>query len=205
MSVQTELRPLVRRELPRDTTEMARFLIGKALVLDSPEGRVSGRIVETEAYLVGDAAAHSFRGRTERNKSLFLMRGHAYVYFIYGVWYALNVSGGDEGEGTGVLLRALEPLEGIPLMQKRRPGAAITDLARGPGRLATALGIDRRFDGFDLCGRKNAVWLAALPRPTASIVLGESTRIGITKEAHRLLRFYERGNPHVSGPKRLNT
>lgn len=198
------IRPLKRSELPRDTTEMAQFLIGKALVLETPEGRMSGRIVETEAYLVGDAAAHSFRGRTERNKSLFLNRGHAYVYFIYGTWWALNVSGGTEGEGTGCLLRALEPLEGLDLMRKRRPHSSDQDMTKGPGRLATALGIDRRFDGLDLCGRPHSLWLGVLRRPVGKVHVGTSTRIGITKEAHRLLRFYERGNPCVSGPKHRN-
>src|SRR5580765_3264965 len=106
-------RCLRRSELPMNTIDMARWLLGKTLVRDSPQGRMSGRIVETEAYLVGDAAAHSFRGRTKRNNSLFLKRGHAYVYFIYGNWFSINVSGGTEGVGEGVLLRALEPLEGI--------------------------------------------------------------------------------------------
>lgn len=198
------IRPLLRRELPRDTTEMAQYLIGKALVLDTPQGRLSGRIVETEAYLVGDAAAHSFRGRTERNKSLFLKRGHAYVYFIYGTWWAINVSGGEAGEGAGCLLRAVEPVDGLELMRQRRPHSSDVAMAKGPGRLATAFGIDRRFDGLDLCGRTHSIWLGVLPRPAAPIVMGKSTRIGITQEAHRLLRFYERGNPCVSGPKRFN-
>src|SRR6185436_9771552 len=114
------IRLLDRSELPVSTLKLARYLIGKTLVYDSPEGRMSGRIVETEAYVVGDAAAHSFRGLTPRNRSLFLERGHAYVYFIYGNWFSLNVSGETEGVGAGVLLRALEPLEGIALMQRRR-------------------------------------------------------------------------------------
>src|SRR5665213_1493787 len=102
------LRPLSRAALPLDTARLARYLVGKFIVHDSPDGRTSGRIVETEAYLTGDAAAHSFRGLTPRNRSLFLERGHAYVYFIYGVWFCLNVSGGPKGIGEGVLLRALE-------------------------------------------------------------------------------------------------
>src|SRR6516162_670115 len=145
------LRRLSRRELPKDTTALARFLIGKILVRERPEGRLAGRIVETEAYVVGDAAAHAFRGETPRNRSLFLKRGHAYVYFIYGCWYALNVSGERPGIGAGVLLRALEPFDGIPLMQRWHGTDRLTDLARGPGRLATALDIDRRYDGIDLC------------------------------------------------------
>src|SRR5215831_2686604 len=145
------LRRLRRRELPVDTRALARFLIGKILVREHSEGRLAGRIVETEAYVVGDAAGHAFRGETPRNRSLFLERGHAYVYFIYGCWFAINVSGEVAGTGAGVLLRALEPLEGIPLMQRWRGTERLSDLARGPGRLATALDIDRSYDGIDLC------------------------------------------------------
>jgi DNA-3-methyladenine glycosylase len=195
-------RRLVRDELPVDTAELARFLIGKTLLHDSPGGRISGRIVETEAYIVGDAAAHSFRGITPRNSSLFLERGHAYVYFIYGNWFSLNVSGEVEGVGAGVLLRALEPIEGIPLMSSRRPKAPVHRLASGPGCLATALDIDRRHDGIDLCG-PGVLWLGRSLVRTKRIEIGRSVRIGLTKEAHRLLRFYEKGNPCISGPKRL--
>jgi DNA-3-methyladenine glycosylase len=195
-------RRLLRGDLPVDTADLARFLVGKTLIHDSTAGRMSGRIVETEAYIVGDAAAHSFRGITARNRSLFLERGHAYVYFIYGNWFSLNVSGDVEGVGAGVLLRALEPIEGIPLMSARRPNAALHRLASGPGCLATALDIDRRYDGMDMCGR-SVLWLGKALAGTNQIMIGRSVRIGLTKEAHRLLRFYERGNPCVSGPKRL--
>jgi DNA-3-methyladenine glycosylase len=195
-------RRLRRPELPVDTAALARYLIGKVVVLDAPEGRLSGRIVETEAYVVGDAAAHSHRGMTPRNRSLFLQHGHAYVYFVYGNWFSLNVSGEPAGIGGGVLLRALEPLEGIARLGRRRPGAPAHRLASGPGRLATAFGIDRRFDGIDLCA-PGRLWLGATRGAEPEI--GTSVRIGLTKEAHRLLRFYERGNPCVSGPKRLRT
>lgn len=194
------MRRLRRSELPHDTVELARFLIGKLLVRDTDEGRTVGRIVETEAYLVGDAAAHSFRGLTPRNKSLFLERGHAYVYFIYGCWFALNVSSEVAGTGAGCLLRAIEPVEGLDIMKQRRGTDRLLDLARGPGRLATAMAIDRSLDGSDLCAR-GPLWLArgGVARP----VIGESIRIGITREVDRLLRFYARGSPFVSGPKRL--
>ena len=99
-------RRLRRADLPVDTATLARYLIGKTLVHEHPEGRLAGRIVETEAYVVGDAAGHAFIGRTQRNKSLFLSRGHAYVYFVYGCWFALNVSAERDGAGAGVLLRA---------------------------------------------------------------------------------------------------
>ena len=111
------LRRLRRSELPTGTLQLARFLIGKTLVHDLPEGRISGRIVETEAYPPGDAAGHAFRGQTPRNRSLFLERGHAYVYFAYGVHWLLNVSSELPGVGAGVLLRALELLEGVDLVQ----------------------------------------------------------------------------------------
>lgn len=165
---------------------------------------MSGRIVETEAYLAGDAAAHSFRGRTARNKSLFLERGHAYVYFIYGNWFCLNVSGEVEGVGAGVLLRALEPIEGIELMQARRPTAKVSRLASGPGCLATALGVDRSLDGVDLCGG-SPLWLGTALRNRGKVAIGTSVRIGLMKEAHRLLRFYERGNDSVSGSLRMRS
>jgi DNA-3-methyladenine glycosylase len=197
------LRRLRRRELPRDTAQLARFLIGKILVHDHPHGRLSGRIVETEAYVVGDAAGHAFRGETLRNRSLFLERGHAYVYFIYGCWYAINVSGEVAGTGAGVLLRALEPLEGIPLMQRWRGTERLNDLARGPGRLATALDIDRRYDGIDLCTDAR-LWLAVEPAAIPLSRIGRSVRIGISREMDRKLRFFERDNSFVSGPRRLN-
>jgi len=197
-------RLLRRAELPVDTEALARWLLGKTLVHDSARGRLSGRIVETEAYVVGDAAAHSFRGQTPRNQSLFLERGHAYVYFIYGNWFSINVSAETPGVGAGVLLRALEPLEGFEHMQRQRPDVKPTDLTRGPGRVASAMGIDRRFDGLDLCQR-GPLWLAAAVRHRrAPVVMGASTRIGLSKEAHRILRFFEKGNPWVSGPKKLN-
>ncbi|HEX3429717.1 MAG TPA: DNA-3-methyladenine glycosylase [Rhizomicrobium sp.] len=193
--------PLPRAELPIDTVALARTLIGKLLVRKLPEGIVSGRIVETEAYVVGDAAAHAYRGMTPRNRSLFLERGHAYVYLAYGISYMLNVSSETPGTGAGVLIRALEPLEGVPLMQRNRGLERLRDLTRGPGRLAQALRIDRRLDGLDLC-RKGPLWLARDEHEAGDI--GQSVRIGITKEADRLLRFYLRGSPFVSGPRSLN-
>jgi DNA-3-methyladenine glycosylase len=195
------LRRLSRDELPLATVRLARFLIGKTLVHDLGAARLAGRIVETEAYVVGDAAAHSFRGMTARNRSLFLERGHAYVYFIYGNYFMLNVSGEREGVGEGVLLRAVEPVEGIECMKRYRHTQRVIDLARGPGRLAEAFRITRKLDGVDLCG-PGKLWLGTAARPTGRI--GVSVRIGITKEAHRPLRFFERNNPFVSGPRSLH-
>jgi len=194
------LRRLRRTELPVDTVELARYLIGKVAVHDTDEGRLNGRIVETEAYPVGDSAGHAFRGETRRNASLFLGRGHAYVYSAYGSSFMLNVTSEVAGVGAGVLLRALEPLEGIDLMQRFRGGAGLLDLARGPGRLAQAMQIDLTQDGLDLCAA-GPLWLATSGGKTAAI--GKSVRIGLTRNVDRKLRFYERANPYVSGPKRL--
>jgi len=181
--------------------ELARYLIGKVVVHDIDSGRLSGRIVETEAYPIGDAAGHAFRGKTRRNRSLFLKRGHAYVYFAYGSSFLLNVTSEAPGVGGGVLLRAVEPLEGINESMVSSCGTTRrADLGRGPGRLTKALQVDLREDGLDLCAA-GPLWLAATAEITGPI--GKSVRIGITRNANRLLRFYERGNAHVSGPKKL--
>ena len=191
---------LVRSELPTDTTAFARYLIGKVLVRELPEGRLSGRIVETEAYIVGDAAGHAYRGITPRNRSLFLEPGHAYIYLAYGTSYMLNVSSERAGIGAGVLIRALEPLEGIPIMRRNRGIERLGDLARGPGKLTAALQVDRRLDGINLC-REGPLWLGHDDHEPGEI--GQSIRIGIARDANRLLRFYLRGSPFVSGPRSL--
>lgn len=195
------IRRIRRSELPADTVALARYLIGKIVVREVAEGVMSGRIVETEAYLVGDAACHAFRGQTPRNRSLFLERGHAYVYIAYGTSFMLNVSSGPKGIGTGVLIRALEPLRGIELMQQHRGLVRFNDLTRGPGRLAAALRIDMKLDGVDLC-RPGPLRLSDDGWHGGKI--GESVRIGITRDADRVLRYYVPGNRFVSGPKRLN-
>jgi DNA-3-methyladenine glycosylase len=194
--------PLVRRlsraSLPADTAELARYLIGKTIVRKAGRNRMSGRIVETEAYPPGDRSGHAYRGRTARNQSLFLDRGFAYVYFVYGTSYMLNVSSEEPGVGAGVLLRAVEPLEGISRMKRLRKTDKLTDLARGPGRLAAAFEIDQRLDGVDLC-TDGPLWLGSAVRETRRV--GETVRIGITREMGRSLRFYEAGSPFVSGPR----
>lgn len=198
------IRRLQLSELPVDTIKLARFLIGKVVVHDLPTGRLSGRIVETEAYPPGDPAGHHYRGPTVRNRSLFLRHGHCYVYFTYGNHFMLNVSSEGADVGGGVLIRALEPMEGVDAMQRHRKTTKPLDLTRGPGRLAAALRIDRRYDGLDLCGL-GPLWLGAIDSAVAcpALPIGKTVRIGITRAVRRLYRFYERGNPFVSGPKRL--
>jgi len=194
-------RSLARLELPIDTVALAHYLIGRVLVRELPEGVVSGRVVETEAYVVGDAAGHAYRGMTRRNRSLFLERGHAYVYLAYGSSCMLNVSSEAPGTGAGVLIRAFEPLEGIAVMQLNRGIHCLRDLARGPGRLTAALRVDRSLDGFDLC-REGSLWLGHGDHEPGEI--RRSVRIGISRDANRLLRFYVPDSPFVSGPKSLN-
>jgi DNA-3-methyladenine glycosylase len=194
-------RPIARPDLPSDTAALARYLIGKIVVRTLPAGLASGRIVETEAYVVGDAAGHAYRGMTPRNATLFGERGHAYVYLAYGVAWMLNVSSEAPDVGAGVLIRALEPLDGVAIMQANRGVESLRDLARGPGRLCAALRIDCGLDGIDLC-QQGPLWLASDDHASGEI--GESVRIGISRDAERPLRFYERGSRFVSGPKRLN-
>src|SRR6266571_2509427 len=152
------IRRIRRPELPVDTVALSRFLIGKVVVHDLPAGRVSGRIVETEAYPPGDPAGHHFRGPTPRIRSMYLAPGHAYVFFNYGAHFMLNVVSEPAGIAAAILIRAVEPFAGIEIMQRHRRTTRLHDLARGPGRLAAAFQVDRRHDGLDLCA-SGALWL----------------------------------------------
>ncbi|POR47942.1 DNA-3-methyladenine glycosylase [Paraburkholderia eburnea] len=195
--------PLRRDDLPVETVALARYMVGKYLVHDLPEGRLVGRLVEVEGYPPGDSTGHAFIGPRGWNASLFLARGHAYVRLTYGLSYMLNMSSEAEGVGAGVLFRAVEPLEGLASMAARRPGATLRDLTRGPGRLTQAFGIGASFDGIDLCAGKS-LWIGRLNaarHPAAEP--GVTTRIGLSREQDRPLRFYEIGSPFVSGPRKL--
>ncbi len=195
------LPPLNRDTLPADTAKLAQFLIGKIVVRALPSGLASGRIVETEAYLAGDEASHSFRGRTARNSVMFGPPGYAYIYLAYGVYYALNVSSGAVGAGEGVLIRAAEPVSGIDAMMLHRGDVPRRDLMRGPGRLAKALNIGRSLNGTDLCAAGPLRLSGDGHEPQE---FGVSTRIGISRDAPRPLRFFLKGSPYVSGPASLN-
>ena len=194
------IRRLRRSEFPADTIELSRFLIGKVIVHELPEGRLSGRIVEVEAYPPGDPAGHHFRGPTPRIRSMYLAPGHVYVFFNYGAHFMLNIVSEPEGTAAAILVRGIEPLEGIELMQRNRKTTRLLDLTRGPGRLAAAFRIDRSHDGVDLCA-PGPLWLGVSNHRVGPIA--KTVRIGISRAAELPLRFYERGNPFVSGPKRL--
>jgi DNA-3-methyladenine glycosylase len=205
------IRPLPPVFFARDPRRVSRELLGKILVRNSPgnrQPRLTARIVEVEAYLgESDPAAHAFAGRTLRNEVLFGPPGHAYVYFIYGNHYCLNVSCEREGKAGGVLFRALEPLTGIEEMAQSRAIALRTPrdlrlLTSGPGRLSGAFGITRaRDNNCDLTSAKNSLWIGDDGYRPGRISL--SPRIGITKAADKKLRYVVDGNAFVSGPKRV--
>jgi DNA-3-methyladenine glycosylase len=178
------------------TLAAARALLGAVLIHETAEGRMSGRIVETEAYLEGDPASHSYAGPTSRNRSMFGPPGRAYVYSIYGVHECFNVVTGREGKGEAVLLRSLEPLEGIDLMRERRGIEDIRWLCRGPANLVKALGISRADDGADLSNGPLRIERGKIP----AFRIALSSRIGVKKAAGRLYRFTIAGHPFVSGP-----
>jgi DNA-3-methyladenine glycosylase len=191
-----------------DPVTTARRLLGQELVHVVAGRRLAGRIVEVEAYLgPADRAAHTFGGRrTARNASMWAGGGHAYVYFTYGMHHCLNVVCGKEGEGSAVLLRALEPSEGLDEMFARRPGARrATELCSGPGRLTQALGIDLARDGSDL--RSDCeLWIEQRrSRRLPDACIAATRRVGVDYAgpwARRRLRFLIRGNPHVSSAAR---
>jgi DNA-3-methyladenine glycosylase len=190
-----------RNSVPSDTVGLAQALLGKVLVREIDGLMAAGRIVETEAYLQHDPACHAFRGMTARNRSLFLEHGHSYVYLCYGTSYLLNVSSEAGGIGSGVLLRALEPLCGTTHMQRNARHVKPHDLTRGPGRLTAALQVDRRHDGLNLFTNKQ-LWIGDDGHRIQSF--GESVRIGLTKAADERLRYFVAGSRYLSGPRKLN-
>lgn len=189
---------LARRSLPVATVALARFLVGKRLVHQSPAGVVSGRIVETEAYPPGDPTGYARPGLTTSNAPLFGPRGTACVRLVYGACWTLNLAAEREGIGAAVLIRALEPLDGLDILRANRPGVRDRDLARGPGRVCAALGIGRDLSGADLT-RGRALWLESMRGRPARLTI--STRIGLSRDQHRRLRFLERGSAYVSVPQ----
>jgi DNA-3-methyladenine glycosylase len=207
----TLIRPLARDFFARNARRVAREILGKVLVRETGRERLTGRIVEVEAYLgVNDPAAHAAAGKTLRNAVLFGPPGHAYIYFIYGNHYCLNVSCESDGRAGSLLFRALEPLTGIDEMARARGlklyndnGLSEKDLPKltsGPGRLCEAFRITRdRDNGCDLTTAESGLWLGDDGFRARGIVL--SPRIGITKAAEQPLRYFLGGNRFVSGPK----
>lgn len=183
--------------LKTDTLAAAKRLLGCIFVRDLDGQRLVGRIVETEAYHQTDAASHSYKGRTPRTDIMFGPPGFLYVYFTYGMHYCMNVVTGAEGEGSAVLIRAIEPLEGDDIMQTNRRGLGGIQATNGPAKLCQALGVDKQLNGHDL--RTSPLRLQLQPAlPGSGIV--QTTRIGISQAQDKPWRFYIKGNPYVSKP-----
>jgi len=178
----------------QDTVRIAKQLLGAYLIHESPAGRTVGRIVETEAYLCTDPGSHSFRGMSKRNAAMFGDAGTAYVYLIYGMYHCFNVVTREKGIGEAVLIRALEPVEGVELMKKRRKVLDAEQLCNGPGKLVIAMGIDGKHNTVSLL--KGKLRIEGGDGKKHSIV--KTTRIGITKGSDLPLRFYIKNNPFVS-------
>ncbi|HYH74816.1 MAG TPA: DNA-3-methyladenine glycosylase [Candidatus Saccharimonadales bacterium] len=181
--------------LEGDPVDAARRLIGCHIVRQLDGETLIGRIVETEAYHQLDAASHSYKGRTPRTDIMFGPAGFLYVYFTYGMHYCMNVVTGPAGEGSAVLIRALEPLSGEAAMQARRGAMPRQQLTNGPGKACQALGITKEQNGHDL--RHAPVRLVVQPALPPDAIT-QTTRIGISKDTDRPWRFYQTGNPFVS-------
>ncbi len=208
-TAQNHLRPtmpcaiLPRSFFSRPPDVVARELLGTTLVTRVDGKRTSGRIVETEAYLAsGDPACHASRGRTRSNASMFGRPGTAYVYPIHSR-YCFNIVTGAEGEPCAVLIRALEPLEGIAVMERRRGLADQRRLTTGPACLCQAMGIDRSHDGLDLV-RRRTIWLERPGdyRPPEPSGIRITPRIGVTSAHDARLRYVIANHPFASGPKK---
>jgi|SRR5580700_1268903 DNA-3-methyladenine glycosylase len=205
-SAVARIHPLARAFFARDPRRIARELLGKILTRQTARGaHLTARIVEVEAYLgENDPAAHTFAGLTARNSVLFGPPGYAYVYFIYGNYYCLNVSCEPDGRAGGVLFRALEPLSGVEAMAHARGielhgPKDLLKLTTGPGRLCQALSITRaRDNGCDLTSAKSALWIG--DDGTRARDIRTTPRIGLTKAADKPWRYLLNGNPFVSGP-----
>lgn len=175
--------------------ELATSLIGCELVHKTEEGTMAGTIIETEAYHQSDEASHSFNGQTERTKVMFGPPGFVYVYFTYGIHWCFNITAEEEGFGAGVLIRALEPTQGIELMKKRRSKEKIHDLCNGPAKLVQAMGITKSDYGKSVCEGD----FQLKPRgEAASLDIRSGPRIGIKKAVDKPWRFWLEGSPFVS-------
>lgn len=183
--------------LQQPAAVVAPRLLGCHLVRELDGRTLVGRIVETEAYDQTDAASHSYRGETPRTSVMFGPAGFLYVYFTYGMHYCCNIVTGAEGNGSAVLIRAIEPLKGAEVMQALRGDRTGPDVSNGPAKLCQALGIDRVLSGHDL--RRTPLQLQAQP-PLEQDAIVQTTRIGISKARDSLHRFYAKGNPYVSKP-----
>lgn len=186
---------LNRKFYDRSTLRVARELLGKHLVVQKDGHLLSGKIVETEAYVgFKDPASHACRGMTPRNEVMFGNPGYAYVYITYGIHHCLNLVTEREGYPAAVLIRALEPVDGLELMKKRRGRRKLRDLTSGPAKLCQALGVDRELNGANLCSDT----IFVVDQGEAAGKIGCSGRIGIKEGKNKKWRFFIKGNQCVS-------
>ncbi|KJY22535.1 MULTISPECIES: DNA-3-methyladenine glycosylase [Streptomyces] len=213
MSARLDRTPLPRSFFDRPVLTVAPDLLGRTLVRRTEEGLLELRITEVEAYEgESDPGSHAYRGRTARNASMFGPPGHAYVYFIYGMWFSLNLVCGPPGHASGVLVRAGEITVGADLAAKRRVSARNPrELAKGPARLATALDVDRSLDGTDLCGGPDSPLSLLAGTPTSPDLVSSGPRTGVGGAgADHPYRFWITHDPTVSpyrahAPRRRST
>lgn len=188
-------RKLKRGFYNRPTLSVAKDLLGKHLVVKDGKKILSGKIVEAEAYIGSDdPACHAHRGMTPRNRVMFGPPGHAYIYFTYGMYHCLNLVTEKEGFPAAVLIRAIEPVQGVELMMKRRKTKSMKNLTSGPGKLCQALGLDRSLNGADLCSEE--IWVEDRKEKTGKIK--STSRVGVTNGKNKKWRFYISDSEFVS-------
>lgn len=177
------------------SVDVARMLLGCLIVRDLPQGQSIVRIVEVEAYHQDDAASHSYRGETARTRTMFGPSGHLYVYFTYGMHYCCNVVTGGAGVGAGVLIRAVEPIEGEGILALNRNHQRGVNITNGPAKLCQAMAVDISLNGHDL---RSSPMRLVTGQPIQSGQIIVSQRIGISRDVDRLWRFNIKDNPYVS-------
>ncbi|HEY4672814.1 MAG TPA: DNA-3-methyladenine glycosylase [Nitrososphaerales archaeon] len=197
------MEPLSRQFYCRDTIDVAKDLLGELLVRDFNGRTLVGRIVETEAYGThNDPASHAYRGKTERNAAMFGEQGHAYVYFTYGNHFCLNATARDNLPAGAVLIRAIEPMEGIEEMMQNRQTSVLTNIGSGPGKITQAMKITREQNFADLC-TKGELYIAR-SNDEINSKIGKSSRIGIVRAVDKRWRFFIEENLHVSRKLKTN-
>jgi len=199
MEKNIKYKKLPRSWYERPLLEVARDSIGKLFIYNSPQGQIITKIVEVEAYhMIGDPACHAHRGKTSRNYVMFGEGGHLYVYFIYGMYYCMNIVVEKEGVAAAVLIRALEPISGLELIRKNRPNKKDRELLNGPGKVCSGLGITKKHNGLDLTSE--IIFLAESKNILNNQEIISTTRIGISQAKDLPWRFYEKNSIWVSKP-----
>ena len=198
---------LQRPFFQRSTPEVAKDLLGCTLVRETDRGRMAGIITETEAYTEEDEASHSFGGRkTPRNEVMFEQAGYLYVYRIYGIHHCINIVSEQKGRGCAVLIRAIDPVEGIEIMRGNRAGRKDSELTNGPGKISQALGITQEHNRTDMTIRKSLMYV--LLRTEQKICVTAAPRIGISRAKEKQWRFFhslnnKKNNFQIDGEKKF--